>query len=198
MSRQVGNRKVSCHRTFDRCPFQCLGVGASVCEKHCYSCLFIQVKTYVHYVLNRPLAMLRQQRITTRVALGSSSSSTIWRAVSSEGTSSCFTFISLSLSSESPRPLQHSWFIYQYFTSYVIMVVLATTARLRRLCWHSLLLRLLQGSYREVPSGEVPPGVQRSQGEVYLKHRKHSRFTLYFLTSLILPPNCTCTLNLLT
>lgn len=180
MSRQVGNRKVSCHRTFDRSPFQCLGVGASVWEKHCYSYLFIQVKTYVHYVLNRPLAMLRQQRITTRVALGSSSSSTIWRAVSSEGTSSCFIFISLSFGSEAPRPLQHRWFMYQYCTSYVINgTVLATTGRL---CWHSLLVRLLQGSYREVPSRKVPLGVQRSRGEVYLKHRKHSWFTLYFLT----------------
>ena len=53
-------------------------------------CLFILVETYVRCVLNRPLATLRPQRITTPVALGSSSSSTIWRTESSEGKASCF------------------------------------------------------------------------------------------------------------
>lgn len=52
--------------------------------------LFILMKIYDPCVLNRLLAMRGLQRITTPVVLGNSFSSTIWRAVSSEGRVSCF------------------------------------------------------------------------------------------------------------
>lgn len=64
----------------------------------------VDYSNHISCVLNRLLAMLWLQTITTPAALGSSFSSTIWRTASSEGTAAWSVFIT-----SPPHPRNFCW-----------------------------------------------------------------------------------------